>query len=78
MNHTDIITQFKLKLESAVITGSKDIRMTRDEYVKVSLALTNLLLQDAELRELNRELVRNTSQPPSDNSGEAILDGGGF
>ena len=75
MNYNGIVTQFKLKLESAVTTGSNDIRMSRDEYVKVCVALTNLLLEDAELRELNRDLVVQLSE---NNNTDTVLDGGGF
>lgn len=52
-----VIEDFKAKIDSAIATGSKDIRLSRDEYIKITVALGNVLLENAELKEQNRMLV---------------------
>lgn len=75
IDHNAIITRFKDKLESAAITGSGDIRLSRSEYVAVSIALTNLLLSNSELKATNRALVERMIER---NNEPTDMDGGTF
>ena len=76
MNNVQIVKSFKDKLDSSITQGSKDVRLSRDEYVKLTVALSNLLLENSQLRETNRMISERLYNQETET--EIVVDGGGF
>lgn len=75
MSDRHIVNNFKNKLDAAITAGSKDIRLSRDEYVKLTVSIGNILLANAELRETNRMLTEKLLE---EHLKETSVDGGKF
>ena len=75
IDYNAILNRFKDKLDSATVTGSNDIRLQRNEYSGLGVAISNMMIENAKLKELNRALADKLIAPRNDISD---MDGGSF